>query len=90
MIILLFLTVTSTAMDTDTARNTVRITSNDGNSGIVGVRVVEGDAVGEAAGAAVGVVDEVDEPEVDDVELGAGVGLGVGVGDGLPLLLTEL
>ena len=34
---MLFLTVTSTAMNSDAAMKTVRITNNDGNSGTVGV-----------------------------------------------------
>ena len=76
---MLFLDITSTATDNDAAMNIVRITSNDGNSAIVGV----------GSGVPVVVVREVDglgvgdEPKVDDVELGVGVGFCVGIGDGL-------
>ena len=79
----------SAAIDRDTAKHIVEITSNDGNSGTVGegVDVPEGEveAVVECCGVAVG---EVDGLEVD-IELGVGVGFCVGVGDGL-LLLAEL
>jgi len=54
---LLFLTVTSTAMNSDTAMKTVRITNNDGNSGMVGV--------GETVEVAVGEGDEVDDVTVN-------------------------
>jgi hypothetical protein len=79
---LLFLDVTSTATDNDTAMNIVRITSNDGNSAIVG----------EGSGVPVIVVGEVDGLGVDcePVVEGVGLGLGLFVEDGLPVLLAEL
>ena len=79
---MLFLDVTSTATDNDTAMNIVRITSNDGNSAIVG----------EGSGVPVIVVGEVDGLGVDCVPVVEGVGLGLGlfVEDGLPVLLAEL
>jgi hypothetical protein len=74
LIILLFLTATNTAMDTDAAMNTVRIINNDGNSGVIGI----GGNDAEVVGAAVG---DDDEDELEDDELtGAEVGDGVGLG----------
>ena len=84
---MLFLDVTSAAIDNETAMNIVRITSNDGNSAIVG----------EGSGVPVVVVGEVDElgvdcePVVDGVGLELGLFVGDGfVGDGLPVLLAEV
>ena len=77
---LLFLTLTSNAMDSDTAMNTVRITNNDGNSDTVNcedeeaVGVGEDDEVGETVGDAVGD----DGLEVDDAGLGLGVDVELG------------
>ena len=60
---MLFLTVIITAMDNNTAIDTVRITSNDGNSGMVGVD--EGEVVVEGIIAGM-------------IELGLGIAKGFG------------
>jgi hypothetical protein len=88
---LFFLDVTSTAIDNDTAMNTVTNTSNDGNSAIVGEgSEVLGVFVVEVNGLGVDC-----EPVVVGVGLGlfveiVGLGLGLFVEDGLTVLLAEL
>ena len=71
--------------------NIVRITSDDGNSAIVGegscVPVV---VVGEVDGLEVGCVPMVDGVGVGLFAEGVELGLGLLVGDGLPVLLAEL
>ena len=82
---MLFLTITATAMDSDTAINTVRITSRVGNSGLVGVGesvfavVAVGIAVGEAVGAWVGAAVGAVVGAIVRVLVGVGVGAGLGV-----------